>query len=99
MGVSAYVPPEASGSGPGLDTDVYALGRLACQLLTGSAEQLPKHAVTPALAIAVATHGNDRCSARALLRAVAIAGRSRRRKDAPAKSAAGTTTTKAPHPR
>ncbi len=82
VGNASYVPAEATGVGPGFDVDVYAAGRLACQLLTGSVEQLPKHALTPALAIAVAASGADRCSARALLRAVALVGRSRRRKDA-----------------
>jgi DNA-binding response OmpR family regulator len=79
---TAYTAPELKDDGSTAG-DVYAVGRLLCHLLTGSPEQMPKHAVMQAIAIAVATRPEERCSARALLRAVAIVGRSRRRKDAP----------------
>ena len=83
IGASAYVPPETTSVGPGFDTDVYAVARLMCHLLTGRPETLPDHAVRPALEVALAPAAADRCSARALLRAVAIAGRSRRRAGRP----------------
>jgi hypothetical protein len=82
VSATAYTAPELKDDGSAAG-DVYAVGRLLCQLLTGSPEQMPKHAVMQAIAIAVATRPEERCSARALLRAVAIVGRSRRRKDAP----------------
>jgi serine/threonine protein kinase len=80
VGMSAYVPPEttSAGPGPGFEADVYAVARLICHLLTGFPDRLPDHAVTPALQVALHPTPSSRCSARALLRAVAIAGRSRR---------------------
>ncbi len=81
VGMSAYVPPESTIAGPGFEADVYAVGRLLCHMLTGNPDELPNHAVAPAVGIAVARHAAERCSARALLRAIAIAGRSRRKKD------------------
>jgi DNA-binding response OmpR family regulator len=78
VGMSSYVPPETTSAGPGFESDVFAVARLICHLLTGSPDRLPEHAVTPALQVALAPSPSARCSARALLRAVAIAGRSRR---------------------
>jgi DNA-binding response OmpR family regulator len=78
VGMSSYMPPETTSLGPGLEADVYAVARLLCHLLTGFPDRLPEHAVTPALQVALSPTPSARCSARALLRAVAIAGRSRR---------------------
>lgn len=78
VGMSVYVSPETTSAGPGFEADVYAVARLLCHLLTGFPDQLPDHAVTPALQVALHPTPSSRCSARALLRAVAIAGRSRR---------------------
>jgi DNA-binding response OmpR family regulator len=79
VGISAYMPPEATAAGAGKDADVYAVGRLLCHLLTGKPETLPEHPVARALDVALARTPGERCSARALLRAVAIAGKSRRK--------------------
>jgi DNA-binding response OmpR family regulator len=86
VGMSAYVPPESTMAGPGYEADVYAVGRLLCHMLSGKPDEIPNHAVAPAVGIAVSHHAHERCSARALLRAVAIAGRSRRKKDRQARA-------------
>ena len=88
VSMSAYVAPSSRGGadeappGPisaGPADDVYAVSVLACLLLSGRPDQLPKHAIGPAVAIGLAQRAADRCSMRALLRAIAISGSNRRR--------------------